>query len=200
MIPPSVLALKALFHSRKISMDRKFSENIIVKSWKFSTEKLFSDGKFVSANHILQNVLSAENFPEWKWALRDLILFHSIRFCDLWHWVWYKQFGRQRFINNIPDELQTKVSTIFHPANCMTWRYFRKIKELLNGYVTNPNPNPNRNPNPDPNRINKKNTKMDGKKCQPQTNGKQCFNFCVNDYLYIINFNSILLVCNCYIK
>ena len=89
MIPPSVLALKALFHSRKISMDRKFSENIIVKSWKFSTSKFFSDGKFVSANHILQNVLSAENFPEWKWALRDLILFHSIRFCDLWHWVWY---------------------------------------------------------------------------------------------------------------
>jgi hypothetical protein len=28
--------------------------------------KLFS--KFVSANHILQNFLSAENFPEWKWA------------------------------------------------------------------------------------------------------------------------------------
>jgi hypothetical protein len=26
----------------------------------------FSDGKFVSANHILQNFLSVENFPEWK--------------------------------------------------------------------------------------------------------------------------------------
>jgi tRNA A37 threonylcarbamoyltransferase TsaD len=30
---------------------------------------LFSDGKFVSANHILQNFLSAEKFPEWKCAL-----------------------------------------------------------------------------------------------------------------------------------
>jgi hypothetical protein len=30
--------------------------------------QLFSDGRFVSANYILQNVLSAENFPEWKWA------------------------------------------------------------------------------------------------------------------------------------
>ena len=42
---------KAHFHSRKFSTDRKFSENIIVKSWKFSTSKFFSDGKFVSANH-----------------------------------------------------------------------------------------------------------------------------------------------------
>jgi hypothetical protein len=41
--------LKANFHSKKISTDRKFSENIIVKSWKFSTSKFFSDGKFVSA-------------------------------------------------------------------------------------------------------------------------------------------------------
>ena len=58
--------LKAHFHLRKISTDRKYSENVIVKSWKFSTSKFFSDGKFVSANHILQNFLSAENFPEWK--------------------------------------------------------------------------------------------------------------------------------------
>jgi hypothetical protein len=56
---------KTHFHSRKISTDRKFSKNI-VKSWKFSTSKFFSDGKFVSANHLLQNFLSAENFPEWK--------------------------------------------------------------------------------------------------------------------------------------
>jgi hypothetical protein len=36
--------------SRKISTDRTFSENIIVKSFKrkFSTSKFFSDGKFVS--------------------------------------------------------------------------------------------------------------------------------------------------------
>jgi hypothetical protein len=60
--------LKAHFHSRKTSTDRKCSENIIVKSWKYSTSKFFSHGKFVSANHILQNFLSAENFPERKWA------------------------------------------------------------------------------------------------------------------------------------
>jgi hypothetical protein len=50
----------AHFHSRKISTDRKFPENNIVKSWKFSTSKFFSDGKFVSAEHILQKFLSAE--------------------------------------------------------------------------------------------------------------------------------------------
>jgi hypothetical protein len=27
----------------------------------------------VSANHILQNFLSAENFPEWKWAFQVFI-------------------------------------------------------------------------------------------------------------------------------
>ena len=48
-------SLKAHFHSRKISTDRKFSENII---------EIF---------------LSAENFPEWKWALRwlDTVLKNS---------------------------------------------------------------------------------------------------------------------------
>jgi hypothetical protein len=31
--------------------------------------KIFNTaGKFVSANHILQNFLSAENFPECKWS------------------------------------------------------------------------------------------------------------------------------------
>jgi hypothetical protein len=50
-----------IFHGQKI-----VSENVIVKSSKYSTSKFFSDGKFVSANHILQNFLSAENFPEWK--------------------------------------------------------------------------------------------------------------------------------------
>jgi hypothetical protein len=64
-------SVKAHFHSRKISTDRKFSENIIVKSWKFPTSKFFSRRKiFPSANHILQYFLSAENFPECKWALR----------------------------------------------------------------------------------------------------------------------------------
>jgi hypothetical protein len=42
-----------------------------LKSWKFSTSKFFSDGKFVSANHILQNFLSAKNFPEWKWPTNN---------------------------------------------------------------------------------------------------------------------------------
>ena len=63
-------SVKAHLHSRKISTDRKFSENSIVISWKFPTSKFFSDGKFISANYILQYFLSAENFPEWKWALR----------------------------------------------------------------------------------------------------------------------------------
>jgi hypothetical protein len=52
---------KAHYHSRKFSTDRKFSENIIVKSSIF-----FSDWKFVSANRILQMFLSAENCLEWK--------------------------------------------------------------------------------------------------------------------------------------
>jgi MarR-like DNA-binding transcriptional regulator SgrR of sgrS sRNA len=37
------------------------------------SQALFSDGKFVSANQIVQNFLSAENFPEWKWALIQAI-------------------------------------------------------------------------------------------------------------------------------
>jgi hypothetical protein len=39
----------------------------------FNFTKKFSDGKFVLANHILQIFLSAENFPEWKWALLLLL-------------------------------------------------------------------------------------------------------------------------------
>jgi hypothetical protein len=70
--PEWKLALKAHFHSRKFSTDRKFSENIIVKSWKFSTSEIFSHRKFVSANHILQNFLSAENFPEWKLTVVEM--------------------------------------------------------------------------------------------------------------------------------
>jgi hypothetical protein len=40
---PVAMPIKAHFHSRKISTDRKFSENIVVKSRKFSTSKFFSD-------------------------------------------------------------------------------------------------------------------------------------------------------------
>ena len=69
-------SVKVHFHSRKFSTDRTFSENIIVKSWKFSTSKFFSDWKFVSANHILQIFLFAENFLEWKWTFPG---FQSLR-------------------------------------------------------------------------------------------------------------------------
>ena len=63
--------IKAHFHSKKFSTDRKFSENIITfKKLKIFNFKIFSEGK--SANHILQNFVSAENFPEcMKWALRS---------------------------------------------------------------------------------------------------------------------------------
>jgi hypothetical protein len=42
-----------------------------------------------------------------------------------------------------------------------TWRHFRKMEEVLNCYVTNPNPTPSQTPNPNrnsinPNQINKK--------------------------------------------
>jgi hypothetical protein len=46
---------------------------ILLKNWKvenFQLQNFFPTEKFVSANHILQNFLSAENFPEWKSALR----------------------------------------------------------------------------------------------------------------------------------
>jgi hypothetical protein len=71
------------FNPRKISTVRKVSENVVIKSWKFSTSKFFSDGKFVSANHILQNFLPAENFlsgnGRFKSAFRKYILFlHSV--------------------------------------------------------------------------------------------------------------------------
>jgi hypothetical protein len=76
--------VKAHFHSRKISTDRKFSEKVIVKSWKFSTSKFFSDGKFVSANHILQNFLAAKcckmrkiYFPHFT-TFRVLVYFNML--------------------------------------------------------------------------------------------------------------------------
>jgi hypothetical protein len=74
-------SLKAHFYSRHFSTARKFSENIIVESSKFSTSKFFSDGKFVSANHILQNFLSVENFLRGHGPLYQsfffLLLIHS---------------------------------------------------------------------------------------------------------------------------
>jgi hypothetical protein len=51
------------------------------------------------------------------------------------------------------------------PSTKLTGRHFRKMEEVLNGYVTNPNPTPtltpnlNGNSNPNPNQINWKNPK-----------------------------------------
>jgi hypothetical protein len=46
-----------------------FPKISLLKVENFQLQNFFSDGKFVSANQILQNFLSAENFPEWKWRL-----------------------------------------------------------------------------------------------------------------------------------
>jgi hypothetical protein len=35
----------------------------------------------VSANHILQNFLSAENFPEWKWTLKPTVSLSFVMSC-----------------------------------------------------------------------------------------------------------------------
>jgi hypothetical protein len=50
----------------KFPRTAKFSKNIIVEELKIFNFKIFSDEKFVSANHILQNFLSVENVPESK--------------------------------------------------------------------------------------------------------------------------------------
>jgi hypothetical protein len=50
-----------------LSFYKKKPETHIFFFWPCqSTSKFFSEGKLLSANHILQNVLSAENFREWK--------------------------------------------------------------------------------------------------------------------------------------
>jgi hypothetical protein len=43
-----------------------------------STSKIFSGAKFVSANHILQICLTAENFLEWKWTLKGLAVYQFL--------------------------------------------------------------------------------------------------------------------------
>jgi hypothetical protein len=45
----------------------------LLKNWKvenFQLQNFFPTEKFVLANHILQNFLSAEKFPEWKWDFK----------------------------------------------------------------------------------------------------------------------------------
>jgi hypothetical protein len=44
-----------------------FSKISLLKVENFQLQNIFPHGKFASANHILQNFLSAENFPERKW-------------------------------------------------------------------------------------------------------------------------------------
>ena len=59
-----VSGIKAHFHSRKISTDKKIFQKYHCLKLKIFNFNIFSDGKFVSANHILQNFLSTEYFPE----------------------------------------------------------------------------------------------------------------------------------------
>jgi hypothetical protein len=50
----------------------------LLKVENFQLQNFFpTDRKFVSANHILQNFLSAENFPEWKWAFKARLHFSA---------------------------------------------------------------------------------------------------------------------------
>ena len=51
---------------RPISTQEKFPWTEKIAKISLLTSKFFSDGKFVPANHILQNFLSAENLLEWK--------------------------------------------------------------------------------------------------------------------------------------
>jgi hypothetical protein len=59
----SILGLKAHFRARKFPRTENFPKMSLLKVEIFQLQNFFSDGKFVSANHILQNFLSAENFP-----------------------------------------------------------------------------------------------------------------------------------------
>jgi hypothetical protein len=49
----------------------------LLKVENFQLQIFFPDGKFMSANHILQIFLSAENFPEWKWEHRGKTSAHA---------------------------------------------------------------------------------------------------------------------------
>ena len=55
-----------------ISTQEKFprTENFAKISLLTVENLSFTDGKFVLTNHVSQNFLSAENFPEWKWDLK----------------------------------------------------------------------------------------------------------------------------------
>jgi hypothetical protein len=51
-----------------------FPKISLLKVENFQLQNFFSDGKFVSANQIVQNVLSVENFPDWKLALLNICM------------------------------------------------------------------------------------------------------------------------------
>jgi hypothetical protein len=63
-----------IFTQEKFPRTENFPKISLLKVENFQLQNFFSDGKFVSANHILQNVLSAGNFPELKWALSVYLL------------------------------------------------------------------------------------------------------------------------------
>ena len=64
----SCLGFKAISTQEKFPRTENFPKISLLKV-EFSTSKFFSDGKFVSTNHILQNLSSAENFPELEMDL-----------------------------------------------------------------------------------------------------------------------------------
>jgi hypothetical protein len=55
----------------KFPWTENFPKISLLKVENFQLQNFFPEGKFVSANRILQNCLSAKHFPEWKWALTD---------------------------------------------------------------------------------------------------------------------------------
>ena len=68
------IAMCLSYYMWSISTEENFpwTENFpkisLLKVENFQLQNFFSDGKFVSANQIVQNFLSVENFPEWEWA------------------------------------------------------------------------------------------------------------------------------------
>jgi hypothetical protein len=81
---------KAHFHLRKISTNKKFSENIIVKSWEF-----FSDGKFVSALGICVIILSVLT----RNLGFDFRLGHF--FCEWFDSIWKHTRSRKLSLRNL---------------------------------------------------------------------------------------------------
>ena len=62
-----LVAHMMLVAQEKFPRTENFPKISLLKVENFQLQN-FSDVKFVSANHILQNFLSEENFPELKWT------------------------------------------------------------------------------------------------------------------------------------